>query len=341
MSLRTLSYFLTVVEEMNFHRAAEKLYITQQSLSSHIKKLETEYNVVLFERRPRLMLTPAGESMAEYARRMLHTEAQLTANLADITRTSTGILHIGITGTRGMVFLPRIWNIYHRQFPNIIVSVSEDATRRLDELLLSGKISLHIGVNIPTHNNTELLTLSQDKVYCIFSRSFFRHSPEHWRDILCRPDGVDLTQVMDIPMITFSHDNGLRRMLDEFFEQRGLRPRIIFETSRHDLVLNLCRQGSGIGVVYNMILYDALQNQDIARELYAFPIKNSLTEKFTQIAYRKESFRPEYLKGFIRAAQDVFKKYTASIDGIIQNAATIRDSENETYYRAAADRHVK
>lgn len=257
-----------------------------------------------------------------------------------MTRPSTGILHVGITGTRGMVFLPRIWDIYHRQFPNIIVSVSEDATRRLDELLLSGKISLHIGVNVPTHNNTELLTLSQDKVYCIFSRSFLRQCPGHWQDLLCHLDRVDLTKVMDIPMIAFSHDNGLRRMLEEFFEQRGLRPHIVFETSRHDLVLNLCRQGSGIGVVYDMILYDALQNRDIAGELYASPIKNNLTEKFTQIAYRKESFRHEYLMGFIRAAQDVFEQYTASIDGIIRNAAVMRDAEDEIY-RAAATRHAK
>ena len=60
MGLRGLRYYLVAAEEMNFRRAAEKLYITQQTLSVHIQKLEKQYGVQLFERKPKLMLTPAG-----------------------------------------------------------------------------------------------------------------------------------------------------------------------------------------------------------------------------------------------------------------------------------------
>lgn len=62
MPLRTLRYFLTAAEEMNFRRAAERLYITQQSLSAHIQRLERQYDVILFERKPRLMLPPRGRA---------------------------------------------------------------------------------------------------------------------------------------------------------------------------------------------------------------------------------------------------------------------------------------
>ena len=63
MELNAFHIFLTVVEEMNFSRAANRLYITQQSLSGHIKRLEEHYHVRLFQRRPRLSLTPEGEAM--------------------------------------------------------------------------------------------------------------------------------------------------------------------------------------------------------------------------------------------------------------------------------------
>ena len=52
MNLRSLEYFLVVTEEMNFTRAAERLFITQQALSSHIQRLEAEYDAELFHRKP-------------------------------------------------------------------------------------------------------------------------------------------------------------------------------------------------------------------------------------------------------------------------------------------------
>ena len=63
MNLRSLEYFLIAAEELNFTRASERLFITQQALSSHIKRLEEEYNIQLFERRPALHLTLEGEQM--------------------------------------------------------------------------------------------------------------------------------------------------------------------------------------------------------------------------------------------------------------------------------------
>ena len=66
MNLKSIEYFLITVEEMNFTRAAGRLYISQQALSSHISRLEEEYGIRLFERRPALSLTPEGEEMYFY-----------------------------------------------------------------------------------------------------------------------------------------------------------------------------------------------------------------------------------------------------------------------------------
>ena len=60
MNLKSIEYFLITVEEMNFTRAAGRLYISQQALSSHISRLEEEYGIRLFERRPALSLTPVN-----------------------------------------------------------------------------------------------------------------------------------------------------------------------------------------------------------------------------------------------------------------------------------------
>ena len=77
MNLKSIEYFLITVEEMNVTRAAERLFISQQALSSHIKRLEDEYRVQLFERRPTFHLTPEGEQMVFYGRQILEAEAKM------------------------------------------------------------------------------------------------------------------------------------------------------------------------------------------------------------------------------------------------------------------------
>ena len=84
MNLKSIEYFLITVEEMNFTRAAGRLYISQQALSSHISRLEEEYGIRLFERKPALSLTPEGEEMYFYGSRILEAERKLRAAFSDI-----------------------------------------------------------------------------------------------------------------------------------------------------------------------------------------------------------------------------------------------------------------
>ena len=327
MPLRTFKYFLTAAEEMNFRKAAQKLFITQQSLSAQIQKLENYYGVLLFERKPRLMLTPAGQNMVEFARRVLHAEQTLTSTLADISRSSTGQLRVGVTGTRGAVFLPLIWDAYRKSYPHIIVTTTEESTSRLDEMLIDGKIDLYIGVNVPRHQSTQVVSLNEDRVYCVFSRGFLRSCPPEHRAILLRdPAAFDLSRLSNLPLITFTRGNGLRFVLQGFFEKMDLHPNIIFETNRHDLVLELCRHGHGIGLVYDMILYNPLRQPDTAKDLFVVPVKaGQLPGKTTELVYRKESVRPDFHNGFIKAAQLAFRDYADQIGSILRNAGDLNE----------------
>ena len=95
MNLKSIEYFLITVEEMNFTRAAGRLYISQQALSSHISRLEEEYGIRLFERRPALSLTPEGEEMYFYGSRILEAERKLRAAFSDIRENFNSCFHHG------------------------------------------------------------------------------------------------------------------------------------------------------------------------------------------------------------------------------------------------------
>ena len=92
-----LEYFLVAAEELNFTRAARKLYISQQSLSNHISNLEKEFDVILFNRTSPLTLTYAGRALKTRARELLDLRDETYKEISDIKDFSTGQLSIGVS----------------------------------------------------------------------------------------------------------------------------------------------------------------------------------------------------------------------------------------------------
>ena len=86
MNFQHLKYFLMVAEELNITRAAERLYISQQSLSNHIGNLERELDVKLFTRSPKLSLTYAGGLLVDTATQTLDLHSQYLSKVGDINK---------------------------------------------------------------------------------------------------------------------------------------------------------------------------------------------------------------------------------------------------------------
>ena len=117
MNFLHLKYFLLVAEELNITRAAERLYISQQSLSNHISNMERELDVKLFTRSPKLSLTYAGDLLVETATQILDLHSQYLAKVGDINRHYMGVLRLGISHTCGLALLPEILPQFQAEFP--------------------------------------------------------------------------------------------------------------------------------------------------------------------------------------------------------------------------------
>ena len=96
---RLLECFVVCAEELNFSHAAKKLHISQQALSSSIQKLEKEYQVQLFERKPRVKLTEAGRQLLTRARYILSAEEELRTTLSGLSASASGSITIGSIST--------------------------------------------------------------------------------------------------------------------------------------------------------------------------------------------------------------------------------------------------
>ena len=103
--------FLVVAREMSITKAANELHITQQCASDHIKRLEKEYNVVLFERRPKFRLTQAGEIMLHNLLNIQIMETSMSRSLAGIAEGTVGGFTLGISTSRAPIILPRVLRV--------------------------------------------------------------------------------------------------------------------------------------------------------------------------------------------------------------------------------------
>lgn len=316
MNLRSIEYFLCAVEEMNITKAAEHLFISQQALSSHIKRLEDEYHVQLFERRPSLHLTPEGEQMAFYGKQLLRAEAKMRAAFSDISKNCRATLYVGISRLRGDVFFPLIWKFFHDSHPNISIELVDGNSNKLDELLQAGKIDLYIGIDIPISPNQFRIELAQEKIQCCFSEELLKkHYPDSYGALLAEfKAGVDLTKIMDLPFITLRPGNRLRKGIDQFFS-RFSKPQFILECDQQGLVYEMSRNGDGAGLLSPVVFYQHMHDKNNANNrLHVFPILNDIPDNILYLVYRKDYPLPGYAVDFIEDASMVFHNYSRSID---------------------------
>lgn len=315
MNLKSIEYFLVAAEEMNITRAAEKLFISQQALSSHLKRLEEEYGVPLFERRPSLRLTLFGEQMAFYGRQIIQAEANMRAAFSDISKNHRGSLKLGISRLRGKTFFPVIWDFYHASHPNISIELVHGNSNTFEDLLQSGKIDLYIGVDVVENANREIYELTRERVQCCFSEELLRSCyPEEWEQILDSfKQGADLRRLIRLPFITVRQGNRLRKGIDAFFSSCSL-PQYIFECDEQELIYDMARKGSGAGLLSPVVCWKNYHSQKkTGKPFYVFPVINEIPENTVSLVYRKDYPLPEYAKDFIHDAGMVFQNYSRSI----------------------------
>lgn len=145
MDLKHLEYIVAIAEEKNISRAADKLYISQPTLSLFLSKLEQELGVCLFNRlKNALTLTYAGEIYVQAAKEILSTKKQAYKIIEDIIDFKKGHLTIGIPPDRGTTILPSIFPRFHEKYPGIKIDFIEENTNTLETLTQQGHIDFSL-----------------------------------------------------------------------------------------------------------------------------------------------------------------------------------------------------
>lgn len=320
MNLKSIEYFLATAEEMNFSKAAKRLYISQQALSSHIQRLEKEYGIRLFERQPTLRLTLEGKKMVNYGKQIVLAEKRMCAAFSDISENCQYTFPIGISRLRGSSFMPTIWRIFHSLHPNISLDLADGNSAALDSLLQAGKLDMYIGIDVPKSPNEVLVALATERMHCCMTRSFMQsYYREDWESVYQKfRHGVLLEDIADAPLIYLRSGNRLRTNLDIYSLHR-MDPNILFESNQHDIIYDLAKNGSGIGVLSPAIFYrNREEMKRLGGQFFARPLLGNIPDNTVYLVYRKDYSPPQYAKDFIQIVQAVFGDY--------ENAVQLQDN---------------
>jgi DNA-binding transcriptional LysR family regulator len=150
LNLHRLSIFMTVVETGGFSAAAQKLYMSQPSVSNHVRNLEQSLQTTLIDRSgPRIRLTAEGEVLVEYARRVFLLTEEAVAAIREVSGVQTGRLEVGGTTTVGTYLLPHLLARFRERHHNIECDIVVGNNGQIVKRLLDGELGLAIVAGQP------------------------------------------------------------------------------------------------------------------------------------------------------------------------------------------------
>lgn len=311
MNFLSLRYFLTVCQEMNITHAAKKLYMTQQSLSEHINRLEREYNVKLFERSPQFRLTYAGEQLMHLAEKALSLNNQIESEMADIADQKRGALSIGLRPTYSRILLPKILPVFHEQHPYISMNFTIAHSSEIIPKLLNGQLDLVISSGRNVANSKLESTLLLEDYHCMIIPENILNDHFHLTgDDLKAGKQPDYSLLEPIPLLLTEPGKATRIASDRFLAQHEIsHPNILVETSDFETNFFTCSTGMGITFSFYRYYKHFINSYSSRYPLYAIPINAPNGAPSTVILRCKDRYfsnaAREFINTSIQAVQDL------------------------------------
>ena len=293
-----LETLLTICEKSSFTKAAEALALTQPAVSHHMKMLESELGVHLFVRaRGELKLTPEGEIVAQYARRMKAMQEKMRRALADAEKQMSSI-RVGITHTAESNTIAEVLAKYTASTPGMRVTIITDTIRNLYDMIDHYEVDLAFVEGKTQDPELNALLLDTDYLVCVVSN----HSALAKKSMVTLADIQKERMILRLPgsgtqNLFLSHLESMGRSIEEF--------NVVLQVDNIATIKDLIRKDLGISILARSACMDELRKG----KLTALPIENLSMVRETNILYHKDFSHPEVLQAITRLYQETARQY--------------------------------
>jgi LysR family cyn operon transcriptional activator len=219
MELRHIRYFIRVAELLHFTRAAESLYVSQPTLSTHIQQLEEEFGTPLFERGRQLRLTEAGELLLGYARNAVCELERAKEEVANLQGLLRGTLRVGSTHLFYKKLVPTVLTAYHEAYPNISLMAQMGTSRDIEQGILTRNIDVGLAYLPPESSEIEYDALTSHEMFVVVSD---KHP-------LAARTEISKAELNNLPLVLQSVGHTTRRLIDVYFAKEHISPNILLQ----------------------------------------------------------------------------------------------------------------
>lgn len=296
MDFHQWEYVIAVAEEKNISRAAEKLYISQPSLSQYIIRLENSLGVKLFNRRGNsITLTFAGEKYVKTAKNIINLNKQLRKELSDIAESKKGRIRIGVPIQTGRYVLPMILPEFNKQFPEVEIVIEEGVKAKLEEFLIIDKIDIAI-IYLPIqHEQLDYEAIAGEKIFLVAPSNY----TASLKNEILEGGSINFNYFRQENFILSKVGQKVREASDEIFNKAAFKPKVLFEVTNLDTAHRIAVQGMGFTFVPENIL-SILDSKNQDNYFLMEDIDFTLA-----IAYRKGEYISKFIQSFIDISRNI------------------------------------
>jgi DNA-binding transcriptional LysR family regulator len=239
MELRALRYFVELVKQKSFTAAAERMHVTQPTISKMVKALETEVGAPLLLRESRqLTLTDVGEIVYRRGLDVLAAHAQLEAELSELDSLARGALTIGIPPMGGPLFTP-IVATFRKRYPNIELKLFERGSKAIEAALNDGELELGVVLQPVDPAIFGLLPVTNQPLWLIAQRG------SRWDKV----SEVKLADLANETFIFYGEGYALNDVMLDACRTAGFTPAIVGRSGQWEFMASMVETGMGIALL--------------------------------------------------------------------------------------------
>ena len=239
MEIRQLTYFLAVAREGSYSRAAERLEMSQPTLSVAIKKLEEELGVkLLYSFNRKQLLTDEGMRLRAGAEKILEDYQQTMENVVNSSEI-TGKLTLGLSPLFGACFFGDLLPGFNQEYPGIKISMIEDGAEKIEDLIDHGEVDIAVTLKTERTPHFNSCHFSTQKNVALL----------HKTHPLAGAKSIKVSDLRDDAFALFNQDFTLHRQIMDACHASGFRPKIALLSSQWDFMVEIVSKNRGVSIM--------------------------------------------------------------------------------------------
>jgi DNA-binding transcriptional LysR family regulator len=275
MDLHQLYVFTKVVERKSFSKAAEDIFLSQSTVSSHIQALEKTLNMKLFDRVGReIILTPYGSRLYQWALKLLLLKEEALLDLKEGMNELRGIIRIAASSVPGQFMLPKMMKHFRKEYPNAVFHIEQSSSKAVMDKVLNGAVDVGLLGEKFEHGKLCFLPLLKEKLVLITSNNVAINEP------------VTIKDLLKYPFIMRNSGSGTNAILEQFLKKNKIskeQMKIVAYTQSGQNLIQFVMEDVGIAVISEIAAKEYAKKQ----LLQMHEIEGFEEERYFYLVYNK------------------------------------------------------